>query len=153
DEPIINLSDALEEDALITTGGGLLQYEPPEFVVPHLVIMPPTVRQRYHLEIWIEKTTMDDVLVPLAQRYAINLIRGTGELSHTRCVQFVERAEASDRRVRILYLSDFDPAGASMPVAVARKIEHALRSDGRHHLDIQVRPIVLTHDQCVRYRL
>jgi hypothetical protein len=152
DEPIINLVDAEEDGGLIAASGGLLDCEPPGFEIPRLEITPPAILQRYHLEIWIEKSTMDDVLVPLAERYGINLIRGTGEMSHTRCVQFIERAEASSRPVRILYLSDFDPAGASMPVAVARKIEHALHVGG-YDLDIQVRPIVLTHDQCVRYRL
>jgi predicted nucleic acid-binding Zn ribbon protein len=42
-----------------------------------------------------------------------------------------------------------------MPVAVARKIEFRLYQEGLDGgaLDIQVRPIVLTHDQCIRYRL
>jgi hypothetical protein len=38
---------------------------------------------------------------------------------------------------RILYISDFDPAGAHMPVSVARKIEYLLRRDG-HDLDIRL---------------
>ncbi len=39
-----------------------------------------------------------------------------------------------------------------MPVAVARKIEWLLRDEGLD-LDIQVRPILLTHDQCIQYAL
>jgi hypothetical protein len=42
------------------------------------------------------------------------------------------------------------PWGFTMPVSVARKIEFIARDMG---LDIQVRPVVLTHDQCVEYRL
>ena len=60
------------------------------------------------------------------------------------------------RPVRILYISDFDPAGQSMPVAVARKIEwliHQQTDDGGDEVDMQLRPIVLSHDQCVEYRL
>jgi hypothetical protein len=64
----------------------------------------------------------------------------------------VERALESQRPVRILYISDFDPAGMNMPVAVARKIEYRLRRD-QLTLDIQVRPIVLTFEQCVRHHL
>ena len=63
-----------------------------------------------------------------------------------------ERARQSGRPVRILYVSDFDPGGMSMPVAVARKIEFAVLSE-QENLDIQVRPVVLTPDQCVQYRL
>jgi hypothetical protein len=40
-----------------------------------------------------------------------------------------------------------------MPVAVARKIEFELYRRELLDLDIQVRPIVLTHEQCVEYQL
>ena len=151
DEPTIYLN--AEEDAGgIEFAGGLDDYMPPSFTVPRLELNLPTIAQRYHLEIWCEKSTMNDVLVPLCERFGINLVTGVGELSHTRCVQLVERAINSGRPVRILYISDFDPAGASMPVAVARKIKHLLHQGGQD-LDIQVRPVVLTFDQCRQYRL
>jgi hypothetical protein len=50
------------------------------------------------------------------------------------------------------YVSDFDPGGENMPVAVARKIEFDLRRLGES-LDIQVRAIALTHEQCIQYAL
>jgi len=82
----------------------------------------------------------------------VGIVTGAGELSITACVNVVERARQSERPVRILYVSDFDPAGMSMPVAVARKIEHRLHAEALD-LDIQVRPVVLTHQQCVQYAL
>jgi hypothetical protein len=88
----------------------------------------------------------------LGQEYEINVTCCVGEISVTRCREIVQRAKASGRPVRILYLSDFDPAGASMPVACARKIEFFLRKEGLD-LDIQLRPIVLTHEQCEEYEL
>lgn len=94
------------------------------------------------------------MLLPLCERYGINLITGSGEQSLTACVNVVKRAEENERPVRILYISDFDPAGASMPVAVARKIEFRLYQEQLSGvLDIQVRPIMLTEDQCIEYRL
>jgi hypothetical protein len=154
DEPVIFLpNDA--SDAELVSVGGLLENTLRGFEVPRLKLISPTILQRYHLEIWCEKTTVNDVLLPLCERYGINLITGSGEQSLTACVNVVKRALASGRPVRILYVSDFDPAGASMPVAVARKIEFRLYQEGLDGgaLDIQVRPIVLTHDQCIRYRL
>jgi hypothetical protein len=74
------------------------------------------------------------------------------ESSDTRCQELVDRAQEHGRPVRILYISDFDPAGMSMPVACARKIEHRLRTD-HLDLDIEVRPVALTYDQCRQYRL
>ena len=125
---------------------------PPGFDTPHLDIDPPIIPQPYHLEIWCEKSTMKDILLPLCQRYGINLVTGVGEMSHTRCVQCVDRACKSGKPVIILYISDFDPNGRGMPVAVARKIEFVVRKEG-HDLDVQVRPIVLTPEQCIHYRL
>ena len=93
------------------------------------------------------------MLEQIASKYGCNVVTGSGELSQTACVNLVERAEESGRPVRILYISDFDPAGQSMPVAVSRKIEHRLYLKNLHSLDIQVRPIVLTLEQCQQYRL
>jgi hypothetical protein len=45
--------------------------------------------QRYHLEIWCEKSTMNDVLLPLARRYGATLQIGVGELSITKTLSLV----------------------------------------------------------------
>jgi hypothetical protein len=95
---------------------------------------------------------MNDILVPLGEEFGINIVTGAGELSLTHCVKLLERAEASGRPVRILYISDFDPAGQSMPVAAARKIEFMIRRRAPD-LDVQVRHVVLTEEQCRHYRL
>jgi hypothetical protein len=119
---------------------------------PRVLLDVPEPTQRYQLEIWAEKTTMNDVLEPLAEKYGINLITGMGELSITACSLFIDRAKVNGRPVRILYISDFDPGGQSMPVAVARKIEFMLYDAGLD-LDVQVRPVVLTKEQCEEYDL
>jgi hypothetical protein len=153
DDPVIYLpNDA--SDAELNIAGGLLENELHGFEVPQLELTQPTIWQRFHVEIWCEKTTMNDILLPLRERYGVNLITGSGEQSLTSCVNVVKRALASGRPVRILYISDFDPAGTSMPVAAARKIEFRLYQEQLSGvLDIQVRPIMLTNDQCIEYRL
>ncbi len=151
-EADIHLSKDEETSAAIDTTGGLHDYVPPGFEAPRLDVVPPTIPQKYHIEIWCEKSTMGDILRPIAERYGINLVLGIGELSLTRCIQLVDRARASGKLVRILYISDFDAGGMSMPTAVARKIEWVVRKEG-HDLDIQIRPVVLTYKQCLHYRL
>jgi hypothetical protein len=151
-DPTINFNaDAVEDDGSIDIGPGKFiasaMYE-----LPKLELIEPTILQPYQIEIWCEKSTMNDVLDPLGLDYNVNIVTGLGELSETRCRELVERARRSGRPVRILYVSDLDPAGQSMPVAVARKIEFALHI-ACVHLDIQVRPVVLTEDQCIQYRL
>jgi hypothetical protein len=108
--------------------------------------------QRYLVELWIEKTTVHDVLEPLARRYGLNLIAFSGEGSETACRAAIQRAQQARRPLRILYLSDFDPGGRSMPVAVARKIEYWLTTTGAD-LDITVDPIVLLPEQVEHYGL
>jgi len=110
-------------------------------------------RQRYLVEVWCEKSTMNDVLLPLCEQYGANLVTGVGELSITAVLHLVsDRIAAMHKPTRILYVSDFDPAGMSMPVAVARKIEYFVREKQLHE-NIQLRPVVLTLDQVRDYRL
>jgi hypothetical protein len=109
--------------------------------------------QRYHLELWAEKSTMNDILEPLCKRYGVNFIYGTGELSLTHALGLVNRLERRyNRPCRIFYVSDFDPAGMSMPVAVARKIEKFLY-DLDDTFDVRLEPVVLTPEQCQKYSL
>lgn len=95
---------------------------------------------------------MNDILVPLSSRLGFNFVPGTGETSEILARQAVERALEDGRPMRILYVSDFDPGGRSMPVALARKIEFWLR-EADLDLDVTLDPIVLTPQQCERYRL
>lgn len=109
--------------------------------------------QGYLVEIWAEKSTMDDVLNPLCQQYGVNYIRGLGEMSISSVIDFLNRVKDAGRPARILYVSDFDPAGHQMPVSVSRKIEfylEALRDEGH---DIALQPIVLTPGQIDTYQL
>jgi len=110
--------------------------------------------QPYHLELWCEKSTMNDVLIPVCQRYGANLVTFEGEVSITSVmVSLMRRIIASKGKpTRIFYISDFDPAGNSMPVAMARKLEYALLA-GEHQFDVRVRPLALTLEQVQQYRL
>lgn len=111
------------------------------------------IQQAHMVEIWCEKTTMNDVLIPICRRFGVNLVVGAGELSITAVVDFIRRARQAERPCRILYISDFDPAGLGMPISVARKIEFFQRNEGDDDLDIRLHPIVLTPAQITRYRL
>ena len=111
-----------------------------------------TGMQRYHLEIWCEKSTMNDVLLPLCDDYGANLQTGLGELSITATLAAVNRIAASGKPARIFYVSDFDPAGQSMPVAVARKLEYFIRRDD-NDADVRLFPLVLTQEQVQHYSL
>src|SRR5207253_2294776 len=67
--------------------------------------------QGYHLEIWIEKSTMDDVIHPIARTYGAVLVTSIGFQSMTRVIQLLHRVNEAGKPARVFYLSDFDPAG------------------------------------------
>jgi hypothetical protein len=113
--------------------------------------------QPYHLEVWIEKSTMDDVLKPICQRHGVNLVRGVGFQSITGAIRLLQRVQrlrrfANERPCRIFYISDFDPAGDQMPVAVARQLEFWLPQYAPG-ADVKLTSLVLTREQVQQYRL
>ncbi len=82
----------------------------------------------------------------------VNLVVGIGESSEIQSRHLAERVQETGKPARIIYMSDFDPAGRAMPVSVARKLEFYI---GKFDFDVDVtlNPLVLTEEQCQHYRL
>lgn len=108
--------------------------------------------QPYHLELWVEKSTMNDVLTPLCRDLGLNLVTSLGFQSITSVITLIERVRSSGKPARIFYISDFDPAGDGMPTAVARQLEYWL-AEYDPTADVALTPLALTRDQVERYRL
>lgn len=109
--------------------------------------------QSYHLEIWCEKSTMDDILDPLCKQYSVTLRNAIGFFTMTRVVELVGDILRINKPVRIFYISDFDPAGVNMPVAVARQIEFWLKQLGNNTMDVKLHHMLLTRGQAIKYKL
>jgi hypothetical protein len=120
--------------------------------LPWLSLNADAPVQSYIVEVWIEKSTQNDWLVPLCRRRGVNLVVGLGEQSETRSRELALRSAKYGAPVRIIYLSDFDPGGRSMPKAVARKVEFTIAKFNLA-VDLQLIPLALTPDQCREYRL
>ena len=154
-----------ETDLRVTISGGEYDdFDDYDFVLPELPGMPykpnydtPIVAddQAYLLEIWAEKSTMNDILEPFCRQHNMNLITGVGEISITHVWKLlIERVRRIGKPCRIFYVSDFDPAGQSMPVAVSRKIEFFLRTkDCFKDLDIRLDTTLLSYEQCIEFKL
>lgn len=109
--------------------------------------------QPYHLEVWVEKSTVNDVLQPICRKYHANLVTGEGEMSLTSTWALVtDRIRTAGKPTRLFYISDFDPAGLSMPRAVARKVEWILDTTG-HEGEVKVYALALTAQQVQEYKL
>jgi hypothetical protein len=104
------------------------------------------------IEVWVEKSTMGDVLIPLCRRERINYVEGAGFESITQSVKFLRRAQELGKPAHIIYISDFDPAGGGMPIGVARQCQFWLDELGIDS-EVTLDHAVLTHDQCVEFEL
>jgi len=123
-----------------------------------LKIDPPSVSTFYDYDhtddvrigVVVEKSTVDDVLVPLCQRLHLDYLAATGYTSRVRIGEWLRHDP--DRPARLLYISDFDPAGDKMPRAFARALEFLIMRDG-DKIDAAVQPLALTVDQVHHYQL
>jgi hypothetical protein len=106
--------------------------------------------QPHTVEVWIEKSTMNDILEPLCSEWSLNLVVGVGFASITRTIELLR--ERTSKPVRIFYISDFDHAGKHMPKSVARHIEYFC-SKYASEQDIKLTPLALTKEQVEKYRL
>lgn len=77
------------------------------------------------VEVWSEKSGDDAVLGAIATRYGINYVPGIGFQSVTNIRRMFRRIRNVGKPTRVLYLSDFDPAGMGMPVQVGRHTQFA----------------------------
>src|SRR5258708_11090827 len=86
-EPTINLESANDDiaaeteiiEGVIARGQFSINYRAPMFSQPEaFLLQQPSIGQRYHLEIWIEKSTANEVLLPLGRRYGVNIATFTG---------------------------------------------------------------------------
>src|SRR5262249_11928037 len=156
DEPIIYAKNADPQQELEAYCGvvGRDGFEIPELPsLPELGLGGFEGVQDHIVEIWIEKSTQNDWLVPLCRRRGINLVVGIGEQSEIRSRELAVRSSEYSAPVRVLYLSDFDPGGRSMPKAVARKVEFTIQKLDLDDLDFQLIPVALTVEQCRQYNL
>jgi hypothetical protein len=114
--------------------------------------------QPYHLELWIEKSTMEDVLVTAEDApcpaLGVNYVPGVGFASITSTIRMLERIDRlpDDKPSIVFCVVDFDPAGDHMPTAMARQIEFYLAkyASGK---EVKVLVIGLTREQVIHYDL
>jgi hypothetical protein len=102
--------------------------------------------QPYHLVMIGEKSSLGDVLAPVAASYKADVYLPTGEPSDTMLHRMASAAADDGRPMVVLYFSDADPAGWQMPISVARKLQ-ALKVLLSGMPDFEVRRVALTPDQ------
>jgi hypothetical protein len=121
-------------------------------LLPHVSVIAPRGAQPYRIIFIGEKSSLSDVLGPLAERVNGELLLPTGEATETMIAEMAERAAADGRPAVVLYFSDFDPSGWQMPLSVCRKLQ-GLRTLLYPELRIEVHRVALTLDQVRQFDL
>jgi hypothetical protein len=80
-------------------------------------------RQAFTFVIFGEKSSLEDVVLPIARQHEADLYLPTGEISDTLVYQIAKEASEDGRPLVLFTLSDCDPAGHQMPVSIARKLQ------------------------------
>jgi hypothetical protein len=108
--------------------------------------------QPYKLVVVGEKSSLEEVLGPIAGTHGADLYLPTGEMSDTLIHQMAKIGADDGRPMIVFYFSDADPAGWQMPISVARKLQ-AFNVSLFPELDFAVHRVALTPDQVREYRL
>ena len=103
-------------------------------------------RQPFHLVIFGEKSSLSDVVLPIAREFGADCYLETGEISDSHLFTMAQRNAADSRPLRVFTLSDFDPSGWQMPISIGRKLQ-ALRDLRFPQMQFEVRAVALTVDQ------
>jgi hypothetical protein len=110
------------------------------------------VPQPYHLIVFAEKTSILDILRPIAARFGADIYPAAGEISDTRIDEMAIDGAKDGRPMRVFAVTDFDPAGFQMAISIARKLQ-AFKAMLFPDLQFEVRRIGLTAEQVQEYDL
>jgi hypothetical protein len=109
-EPVIRTRDSEQVEAYLTTE---LNVSIPEAweLEPQIDLEGFEGRQPYRLALVGEKSSLTDILGPLAERSDADLFLPTGEISDTQIYLMARAAQEDGRPLTVFYFADCDPAG------------------------------------------
>lgn len=144
-EPVIHRFQQTEPRGVVLAG---IKLEVPdvEDLEPYPCALGFEPRQPFALSIFGEKTSLEDALLPLAQRFEADLYLPAGEISDTLLARMAKDGAADGRKLVVFVLSDCDPAGYQMAVSIARKFQ-SLRDFKHPELEFEIVPVALTVQQ------
>jgi hypothetical protein len=79
--------------------------------------------QPYKVVMIGEKSSLEDILLQVAQRRGADLYLPTGNISDSMVYKIAKNADDDGRPLIVQYFSDCDPSGWNMPIEVGRKLQ------------------------------
>ena len=108
--------------------------------------------QPFHLVFYGEKTSLEDVLGPIAERVGADLYLPAGELTDSQLHQMAKIGAGDGRPMVVLCFCDCDPSGWQMPISIGRKLQ-AFKAFQFPDLTFQVRRVALMPEHVRLYGL
>jgi hypothetical protein len=124
--------------------------EPPSFDA-FISMQDWVVLQPYRLVFWGEKTSLNEILEPLVERYRADLYLSTGEISDTQIYMMAKTGNDDGRIMVVFTFSDCDPSGYQMPTSIAHKLR-LLQMTEFPNLRFRVVPVGITPEQVKTWR-
>jgi hypothetical protein len=144
-EPVIREAQVLDPVAWVHIGASTQMPDAAD-LEPRPALVRFRGRQHYHLVFWGEKTSLEEVLGPLAEQYEADLYLPSGEISDTLLARMAKRGAEDGRPMVVLVFADCDPSGYQMAVSIAHKLR-AMRELLYPSLEFRVIAPALTVDQ------
>jgi hypothetical protein len=118
----------------------------PDDLAPEIALKGFRALQRYRLVIFSEKSAVEHVVLPIAEKFGATAYLMAGEISDTRLWEMARDGAEDGRPMAVLPLSDADPAGYHMPETIAWKL--GAHRDGEFpDLEFEVHPIGFLPEQ------
>jgi hypothetical protein len=102
--------------------------------------------QPYHIVLWGEKSSLEEVLGPISKDHKADLYLPTGEISDTLLHLMAQVGATDGRPMIVLVFADADPGGWQMAISIARKLQ-AFKIRFFPDLEFKVYRVALTPDQ------
>jgi predicted house-cleaning noncanonical NTP pyrophosphatase (MazG superfamily) len=145
-DPIIRLRPEDGSARAVVYTGALVELPDAIDLNPELALADFTAKQAYRLVFYGEKTSLGEVLEPLANIYDADLYLPSGEISDT-LLATMAKVGANDGRPMVVFIfADCDPAGYQMAVSIGHKLR-ALKEGFNPSLKFQVYAPALTVEQ------
>jgi hypothetical protein len=153
-EPVVNIREskpALPPAPWISIG---LDVEVPDAIdiEPRVYVDRFRVDQPYRLVLYGEKTSLEEILSPVARDCHADVFLPAGEISDSMLYQMADAGAADGRPMVVLCFSDCDPSGWQMPISIGRKLQ-AFKALLFPDLEFQVRRVALMPEQVRQHGL
>ena len=145
--PVIRIFERLEPEPYVAVD---VEIPEPDDLKPQVGIAGFHGVQPFKLVLFGEKSSLEEVLAPIAESRQADLYLPSGEISDWMLYRMARVGADDGRRMVVLCFCDCDPGGWQMPISIGRKLQ-AFRVLDFPDLDFEVRRVAVTPDQVREY--